>query len=169
MGAPHPWATHLGILLACLRATEGPILELGAGLFSTPLIHAFAWKNLNRYARTIEQNKAWAERLMTLYRDTADDHNHEILWTENYASAEITDKPWSVALVDHATHSRARDLARLKGHADLIVFHDAEIELWKPVLATFTHRFTCKIRPDTAVVSDTQSLDWLATGIGDLW
>lgn len=166
MGSPHPCATHLAVLLACLKATTGPILELGAGLFSTPLFHAFSW---SRYARSIEQNKEWVDRLNALYRDTADNGNHEIIWTADYASAEITDKQWSVALVDHATHSRAPDLARLKGHAELIVFHDAEVELWQPTLAMFAHRFTCKVMPETAVVSDRQSLDWLAAAIGDLW
>ncbi|MFH1184717.1 MAG: hypothetical protein V1755_06715 [Chloroflexota bacterium] len=167
MSHPNLCATHLGVLLACLRATDGPILELGAGLFSTPLIHAFSRKN--RYARTNEQNKEWAERLSALYRGTADDHDHEIIWTPDYAAADITDKPWSVALVDHATHSRAPDLARLKGHAELIVFHDSEVELWKPDLDAFTYRFTCKVLPHTSVVSDTQSLDWLSTAVGDLW
>ena len=33
------WGSHVRLLAAAALATEGDILELGTGLFSTPLIH----------------------------------------------------------------------------------------------------------------------------------
>ncbi len=52
----NPFATHIPVLLACLRHTTGPILEFGSGWFSTPIINAFA---VGRFARTIEADAKW--------------------------------------------------------------------------------------------------------------
>ena len=32
--------SHLPILLRAMKATTGPVLELGAGIYSTPILHA---------------------------------------------------------------------------------------------------------------------------------
>ena len=49
----NPFATHIPALLACLEHTSGPVLELGSGWFSTPIVSAFA---TDRLVRTIETN-----------------------------------------------------------------------------------------------------------------
>ena len=33
------WTTHMPVIIKFIQATEGRVLELGAGLFSTPLLH----------------------------------------------------------------------------------------------------------------------------------
>ena len=38
----NPFATHIPALLACLEHTSGPVLELGSGWFSTPIVSASA-------------------------------------------------------------------------------------------------------------------------------
>ena len=50
----NPFATHMPLLLACLRRTSGPVLELGSGWFSTPLIAALATDRLVRTVETID-------------------------------------------------------------------------------------------------------------------
>ncbi len=52
----NPFATHMPALLACLEHTSGPVLELGSGWFSTPIVSAFA---TDRLVRTIETNPEW--------------------------------------------------------------------------------------------------------------
>ena len=42
----NPFATHMPVLLACLEHTSGPVLELGSGWFSTPIVSAFATDRL---------------------------------------------------------------------------------------------------------------------------
>lgn len=41
----NPFATHIPALLACLECTSGPVLELGSGWFSTPIVSAFLCTN----------------------------------------------------------------------------------------------------------------------------
>ncbi len=65
----NPFATHMPLLLACLRHTTGPVLELGSGWFSTPLLAAFA---TDRLVRTIETNPQWYDRVSQICHLSAD-------------------------------------------------------------------------------------------------
>lgn len=56
----NPIATHIPALLACLRHTAGPVLELGSGWFSAPILSAFA---TDRLVRTVETNREWHSQI----------------------------------------------------------------------------------------------------------
>lgn len=158
----NPFATHIPLLLACLRHTNGPVLELGSGWFSTPLVAAFA---TDRLVRTIETNPEWYERISRLatYQPITR-HRHQILFVPDYDDAPILDQEWSVVLLDHEPPPRrGHDAQRLRDRCRLMIGHDSEHPDYGygPVFDTYAYRVTDeRLIPWTTVVSD-EPLDWL--------
>jgi hypothetical protein len=116
------YATHLPALMRALeRSGNGPVLELGMGLFSTPYLH-YACKLAGRRLVSLDGSEEWAQFFVDQgYRET----QHSIRVISNWDIAQI-EKPWAVALVDHSPGSRRHvDIARLAHHAQYIVAHDA--------------------------------------------
>jgi hypothetical protein len=159
------------VLLACLRRTTGPVLELGSGWFSTPLVAAFA---TDRLVRTVETNHEWynsISRVCTYQPITR--HRHQIVFVPNYNDAPVDDHQWSVVLLDHEPPPRRGvDALRLRDRCQLMIGHDSEHPDYGygPVFDTFKYRFTLSSTfPWTTVVSDTDPLDWVADALRPLW
>lgn len=167
----NPFATHLPVLLACLRRTEGPILELGSGWFSTILINAFS---VGRIARTIETDRNWFESIVPIAAcQPLTSHSHQMMLVGDYEAAPLFDHPWSVVMIDNEPpRRRGHDLRRLKGRARLFVAHDSEHPDYgyEPVFSSFRYRYDYKrLFPWTTVVSDDDPLDWLEEALRPLW
>lgn len=152
------YGTHLPLLVACVAATGGPVLELGCGLYSTPVLHALC--STSRKLISAETDSAWAAR----FSQYQTGRHSIIVYKDPLASIDLSDR-WSVALVDQApASSRAPAVDRLRGKADLIVCHDSEHRLYdyERVLVGFKHRIEWRrYAPWTTVVSDTMNLDFL--------
>ena len=56
-----PWQSHRPILEHYARKTDGPILELGIGDGSTPLLHEIC-KDKNRFLISVENDPAWRDK-----------------------------------------------------------------------------------------------------------
>lgn len=110
---PH-YGTHLPALIDAVRMTTGPVLELGAGDWSTPVLHQICW---NRLLVTVEKSPQWAKRFESMNTD-------KHLFVANLSDGESNWEPWSVILVDNEAPQRAIDLRRLR--ADIFVVHDTE-------------------------------------------
>ncbi len=159
----NPYATHMSVLISCLRRTSGPVLELGGGWYSTAVLNAFAHNG--RIVRTIESDVQWFHKLSTIaLHGPSPVKSHQMVFAPNYDVAPIDDQYWSVVLIDHEPPGRrGADLARLKGRSELIIAHDTEHDAYNynTVLGTFKYEFTQKCQwPWTTVVSDTMPLDW---------
>ena len=167
----NPFATHIPLLLACLRHTTGPVLELGSGWFSTPLVAAFA---TDRLVRTIETNPQWYDRISRVctYQPITR-HRHQIVFVPDYNDAPMDDHQWSVVLLDHEPPPRRGvDALRLKDRSQLIIGHDSEHPDYGygPAFDQFKYRFTLSsVFPWTTVVSDTDPLDWIEDALRPLW
>jgi len=150
-----PYATHLPLLVACVSNTEGPVLELGCGLYSTPVLHALCHK---RPLVTVELDPVWFAEFKGF-----SSQNHHVILVEDLS--EIPDYHWSVVLVDQQpAAARVPSIKRYREKAELIVAHDTEHRLYgyEEVLPTFNYRVEWKrYAPWTSVVSDTVKLDWL--------
>lgn len=167
----NPFATHMPLLLACLRQTHGPVLELGCGWFSTPVLSAFA---TDRLVRTVETSRDWhaeISKICTMHPCTQ--HRHQIVYVPHYDDAPIFDQAWSIVLLDHEPPARRGiDALRLRDRCQLMIGHDSEHPDYGygPVFDTFKYRFTLStLFPWTTVVSDTDPLDWLATALQPQW
>lgn len=150
-------STHMLTLMRAVQATKGDVCEVGAGFYSTALLH---WLLRDRKLVTYESDPdyyhyAWKFRTS----------NHRVRKTEDFSDMDF-DRHWSVVFIDHSAdrsknpHTRADDALKFK-NADLIVLHDTEPEneaqygypkLW----SKFKYRYDWKgSKPWASVVSNT--------------
>lgn len=112
------YGTHLPALLKVMSLTDGDVLELGTGVFSTPLLHYLCMLN-GRNLVSYDNDAKW-DKWVGYYRAPF----HKILYVDNWDDADI-ERPWDVALVDHSPSIRRKeDIRRLANHAKYIVVHD---------------------------------------------
>jgi hypothetical protein len=117
------YSTHLPVLMEVMKRTTGDVLELGPGVFSTPVLHWLCEKH-KRNLLTIETDKKWHEFCNKYYR--TEFHKH--LWVEKWDDAGTAiKKQWDVVLADHSPSGRRMvEIARLANLAKYIVIHDAD-------------------------------------------
>lgn len=152
--------SHVAFLAGAVARTKGPVLELGTGWWSTPVLHALCW---DRPLFSTETSDTWLESLSGLKSV-----NHTFIKVKEMQ--DILDVaraygPWGVIFVDNSPGEIRGDLlVKLKGMAELIVVHDTEADDpgeagnygWKKAdgLYKYCRRFTM-FRPNTSVYSDT--------------
>lgn len=149
------WTTHIPMLLKTVQLTQGPIAELGAGVYSTPLLHWLCAES-RRPLVTYEQNEEYY-----LYAKKFVSRNHRVKLIKDWRTID-TKTHWSVVFVDQDAASRAETAILLKNSADYIILHDSDQErLYRydtvyPHFENIYHWKFCK--PYTTVVSNTKSL-----------
>lgn len=158
----NPYATHLSMLIKVVEASTGPVLELGAGDSSTPILHRLCSEQ-GRLLVSMDSDAKYLEQFEH-YRGTY----HKLVLVENWSQADLFG-PWSVVLVDHRPASKRRDSARrVAQSADYVVCHDTEPENdrfyhWYGAFNAFRYRYDDRAqKPYTTVLSNTKELDWLA-------
>lgn len=116
----NPYATHQRLLVRYLMQTTGPILELGCGGYSTPLIHEIA-ESQGRHVDSVDSDPSW----MRMFQQF-ESNLHKLHLVADYD--DFPPRPhYGLAFIDHAPHLRRRvDIRRLIGAADVFVIHDTE-------------------------------------------
>ena len=150
-------STHFPLLIKCVLATDGPILEMGTGIFSTPLLHWLASEK-KRWVFSYEDNPEWF-RLAKKFQSIT----HRIRLVEDWSKLNLKGH-WSVALIDQSTKSRTPMAIYLKDKVDYIVIHDTDAEHhynYEKVWPHFKYRFDSIGHPRTSVISNFQDLKWL--------
>ena len=128
---------------------------MGAGIFSTPLLHWLSAEH-NRKLVTLESS----EEYMGFARNFKTG-KHEIQFVENWDKIDILNEHWSVVLVDHGIERRVIDTIRLKDNADYIILHDTEVGIYgyDKVWSHFKYIYHWKYeKPWTSVVSNLKTL-----------
>lgn len=115
-------ATHMPVLARMLQLTSGPVLELGGGLYSTPLIHAMC---PDRIVDTYEHNpydgQRWLREIEIFQSDT-----HDIIWLDNWGGWAPR-QHYELALMDLQPETQRVPMIRaIAGCVDYIVVHDFE-------------------------------------------
>jgi hypothetical protein len=109
--------THLPSLFAVLLATDGPVLEIGCGLGSTPILRAYC-QAAGRVFLSVESDKDWAEKVGAEYMP-----NYDGLPALGGHCSGF----WSVVFVDNAPAiRRGADAMLFKDSAEFVVIHDWE-------------------------------------------
>lgn len=154
------YASHLPILIKVLQLSQGPVLELGSGVFSTPVLH---WLCLDtkRELVTYENYNEHFEMNKVFETET-----HQIKFLSDWNEAKIEGVHWGMALVDHEPRERrVVEIRRLAQIADYIVVHDTEPDHDKyfnfinKAYPLFKYRYNYKRRrPYTAVLSNFKDL-----------
>ncbi len=190
---PDPFSTHQPLLVAALLSSHGPILEMGGGYYSTPIISAFA--NIQRReAHTIETGPAMYELLKRFsspfhkvwpvsgYDFAADGRfiprpettreqyiEIQARFLANFCRTSPT--RWSVVFIDQAPgYLRVPAIEHFADTADFIVTHDTEMAEaygFEPCLSKFRHRWDSRLQAAHAtIVSNSQPCDGFAALLG---
>jgi len=150
-------STHNLMLIKCIQATDGAVLEMGSGFFSTPLLHWLCAER-HRLLITYEDNLEYFN-----FANRFKSWNHRVRFTPDW-NIKI-DRHYSVALIDQTTKYRASVALALKDSVDYIILHDSQAEdhykyhrLW----GHFKYRYDYKDHyPWTTVLSNFNDLKWL--------
>ena len=141
------YGTHVTPLTVALQNTTGPILEMGCGDFSTPILHALCAPN-KRFLLSAETDKKW----MNLFTDLERGWHHfqyvpanewhcnpHTLW--DHVGKEMH---WGVVFIDHSPgERRVVDIERLRNKADIIVVHETQQSSYnyEPTISSFKYRY----------------------------
>jgi hypothetical protein len=149
--------THIPVLVKLLKHLNKPVLELGIGWSSTPLLH-WVCQEKNLKLISIESDREWIKSFRT-FRSK----NHSIFQAdENFAlNFELPDN-FSLVFIDHKPARKRRASAVFfKDRADFIVLHDSELAdhrayKYTPIYDLFKYKFEYKGvgEPYTMVLSN---------------
>jgi len=155
------FGTHQTALLqAVLEVPTGPVVELGCGHFSTPLLHLLCRQ---RDLYTLESDVTWLRQFEHLARSrhqfwARPEGDWELAWTQLFN--QLPDE-LAVVFLDHApSEARVWALESLRPRTAVFVLHDTEPEAqrvygFEPYLSTFAYRRDYqRLVPHTTVVSD---------------
>lgn len=152
------WGSHLPALIACAVAGSGPILEIGAGHFSTPCLHSIC-SVLNRKLVTTELEDKWRALFV--------DYNvgmHQVLKQTDGLLAELSKQGWDVVLIDDAADTRIDRLNMFFNSASYLLFHDCNFPNYKDALAVWlannacNHKVYTRYGPHTMIVSKDKNI-----------
>lgn len=147
-----PYATHLPHLIRAVLMTGGPVLELGMGDYSTPILLelcCFARPCVRRLL-SVENDPVWFDKCKT--RDTV--HWCPLLVKPDWSDFEITG-PFSVIFVDlHPPELRKPVLEKIWERGDIIVAHDSEALPFDWTRFNHCQEFTSPEGPRTMLASN---------------
>ena len=149
--------SHIPVLVKMMQQINGPVLELGVGHNSTPILHWLcAEKGLPLLS--LEGDKVWYDEFASFKT-----FNHRVEFVENWDELDkfnVYDTKWSMVLVDNNPVRKRGQLAkRLRNHADFLLLHDAEPENdhkyhYSKIYDKFKYKYLYdKVWPFTAVLS----------------
>lgn len=104
-----------------MMQTTGQVIELGAGNYSTPILHEIASAQ-DRHLTTVDNNADWLNRFKIFENDG---HTLELLQSWN----DFKPESYGLAFVDHAdppSHPRWLQVQKLLPVSGVIVIHDTE-------------------------------------------
>jgi hypothetical protein len=141
------YGTHLPVLLEWVFKTDGPVLEIGAGSFSTPILRYLLD---GRILVTVEPVSDWQDHITGQCWSFAPQCDHH--WCKTLDVAFEVCPQYDVILVDGPM---PRDLKALKGRGKIIVVHDTNDPQYGYDLDLWEYRHTYKdLHPWTTVLSD---------------
>jgi len=148
------WGSHMPLLLMATGATEGDVLEIGIGHFSTPQLH-YLCAGMNRKLVSVEQAKDWndefAGTFATSLHSFAQGEYMEVL-------PALAKRKWSVVFIDNSPGGKGRsDVFELFiDGAEFVVVHDYHLEnedAIKPLLTNTRHIISTLYQPPTLLAS----------------
>ncbi len=138
----YPWGTHLPVLLEYVMKTDGPILEVGSGMFSTQFLDLFSG---HRDIVTVERDERWIP------------YEKKHKWVHTLEEAFALHEIYDVILFDGPV---PRQLSSLVGHGKFIVVHDANDPQYNYSWHLFKHqKLYDRLFPTTMVLSNEVDLE----------
>jgi hypothetical protein len=152
------YGTHYIPLAAAVARTTGPVLELGMGDHSTPLLHLLCH---DRLLVSADSNARWMSRYEAFRSPT-----HQLHAVADWDRWNVIEQhEWAVCFVDCSPTEHRRELIqRLEKRARYIVVHDTDTDVESAAVFAFEgalNRFRFRsdyrvFRPYTTVVSNVE-------------
>jgi len=115
------WQTHQETLIAACYQTSGPIIELGTGDGSTPLLHSTFPERL---IISVDTKIEWLQKFFYLASQ-----RHFFMLVKDFTHFELPVQHAGVLFIDSApAEQRPMCINRFASMADLIVVHDTELQ-----------------------------------------
>lgn len=156
------YSTFLPVLMEVMERTTGDVLELGPGVFSTPVLH-WLCKKMKRRLLTIENDEKWFNFCRRYYQSShRQPIRHRFIFVKNWDDAsDPINKEWDVVLVDHSpSKRRVVEIRKLAGLAKYIIIHDSDeqkerVYHYSTIYPLFKYRYDFKeVEPATTVLSN---------------
>lgn len=148
------WGTHLPVLISITNKTEGDILELGMGLYSTPFFH---WACFDKKRHLISYD---AEIDYFKMNKQYEADFHEVIFVDDWNKIDI-ERFWEIAFVDLSPDQMRKEMVkRLAKYAKYVVIHDSDMGDknkygFGEIYPLFKYRWEYgKVRPRTAILSN---------------
>jgi len=158
--------SHLPILCKAFEHSDGPILEMGTGYWSTPILDMLCKLRKKRHILSLENDPEYYEINKAKYQSSY----HDVKLINDWDNAPIDDNFWGLVLIDHRPALRRKtDIVRLRLKAYYILAHDSEQEInqfyrYDRVYKHFKYRYEFKdCPPETTIFSnfsDLKELHW---------
>lgn len=163
------WSSHTAMLIKVLQHSEGPVLEIGGGLFSTPLLH-WMCKEMDRKLITYENDRKYYGFIKDFNRG-----DHQTILVEDWNKIDIESTHWGMVFIDHSPSiRRIKEAKRVANNADFIICHDTQPGedkfykyhwLWDKFKYIYHYE---KASPRTSVLSNFKDLTFLYDTFGKL-
>lgn len=110
------WGTHQQALVHAVMSTDGAILEMGCGHYSTPILHEICTIQKRKLV-SVENDKEWLD----VFKSFANEY-HELNFVESW---DDVSGEYDVVFIDHAPAERRKvDIERFKDRCKIMVIHD---------------------------------------------
>lgn len=122
------YATHQPVLIAVVKRLlhDRPVLELGCGSGSTPLLHELCCKT--RSLVSVDNLQTWAEPFL---ESASPNHKFLTMGFDEILVADLGFTDWGLVFIDQGDwHSRGQCITHFKDSADFIVVHDSDPYQW---------------------------------------
>jgi hypothetical protein len=147
------WTSHIPLLIKVMQNSSGPVLELGAGPGSTPLLYWMCF-DMERTFESYDSNQEYVDTLSKF----------GVKYVESFD--EVPVKKYDVVFIDSAPPERRHiDVERFKD-SNFIIIHDSQRHLdqyfhYKKIYHLFKYKYKYgKVKPHTTVLSNVSNLDW---------
>lgn len=139
------YGSHFPVLAAAVAKTTGPVLELGCGWTSTPMLRLMC---RDRKLESYDTDKEWAKTF-------------DVPLVERWDKWEPKEQHYGVIFIDCSPGEERKHLAmRLKDKATFLVLHDHEAGsaaayYFEHIIGEFKYNETYRmLRPHTLILSD---------------
>lgn len=142
-----PAATHLPYLLLAVLKFGGPVLEVGCGMFSTPMLRTLLQNDVG--ITSLEKDPFWVK----VMHDRGIEVKHEPNMEKGVN--RLREHPWKIVFVDCHQEDRIPAIEAFLNHGCVIVVHDTEASYFGPFLPTVKYvRTFNELCPHTSWLSN---------------
>lgn len=151
MNLKKEWGSHLPVLIKMMSITDGDVLELGTGFYSTSFLH-YACLMANRKLVSYD----YQEKYYKLMKGYGSDL-HTVAHVPNWDKLDFQ-KNWDIAFIDHdPAERRIKDIEKLANFAKYVIVHDTSDKVYDydKVFSLFKYRYDYKgAFPHTTILSN---------------